>query len=142
MLGLVQTASENQRVLASFRRDLGERGFPLDQPLLAVFDGAQGLRAAVREVFGEIPVQRCQWRKREDVVSYLAKHAQYFHDVTSAPFGADSVMRFDIIRTISALLIGCQPCPFIGRPYWKTASDLGDEVDARKSFMRYTARLR
>ena len=76
ILGLVQTASENRRVLANFLRELGERGFPLDQPLLAVLDGAKGLRAAVREVFGDAPVQRCQWHKRENVVSYLAKHEQ------------------------------------------------------------------
>jgi transposase-like protein len=76
ILGLVQTASENKRVLASFLRELGERGFPVDRPLLAVLDGAKGLRAAVREVFGDIPVQRCQWHKRENVVSYLAKSDQ------------------------------------------------------------------
>jgi transposase-like protein len=71
ILGLVQTASENRRVIASFLRDLGDRGFPLDRPVLVVIDGAKGLRAAVREVFGDVPVQRCQWHKRENVVSYL-----------------------------------------------------------------------
>lgn len=76
ILGLVQTASENKRVIASFLRELGERGFPLDRPLLAVIDGAKGLRAAVRDVFGDIPVQRCQWHKRENVVSYLPKPDQ------------------------------------------------------------------
>lgn len=76
MLGLVQTASENKRVIAAFLRELGERGFPLDRPLLVVLDGAKGLRAAVREVLGEVPVQRCQWHKRENVVSYLAKQDQ------------------------------------------------------------------
>ena len=77
MLGLVQTATENKRVCASFLRELGERGFPLDRPLLVVLDGGKGLRAAVREVFGdEVPVQRCQWHKRENVVSYLAKREQ------------------------------------------------------------------
>lgn len=76
ILGLVQTASENKRVIASFLRELGERGFPLDRPLLAVVDGSKGLRAAVREVFGDIPVQRCQWHKRENVVSYLGKQEQ------------------------------------------------------------------
>jgi transposase-like protein len=76
LLGLVQTASENRRVIASFLRELGERGFPLEQPLLAVLDGAKGLRAAVREGFGDIPVPRCQWHKRENVVSYLAKQDQ------------------------------------------------------------------
>jgi transposase-like protein len=76
ILGLVQTASENRRVIGSFLRELGERGFPVDQPLLAVLDGAKGLRAAVRDVFGDIPIQRCQWHKRENVVSYLAKQDQ------------------------------------------------------------------
>ena len=76
ILGLVQTASENKRVLAGFLRELGERGLPLDQPLLAVLDGAKGLRAAVREVFGDVPVQRCQWHKRENVVSHLAQREQ------------------------------------------------------------------
>jgi putative transposase len=77
ILGLVQTASENKRVIASFLRELGERGFPLDQPLLVVLDSAKGLRAAVRDVFGDgVPVQRCQWHKRENVVSYLAKQDQ------------------------------------------------------------------
>jgi transposase-like protein len=76
ILGLVQTASENKRVLAAFLRDLVDRGFPADRPLLAVLDGAKGLHAAVRDVFGDIPVQRCQWHKRENVVSYLPKHQQ------------------------------------------------------------------
>jgi transposase-like protein len=72
----VQTASENRRVIASFLRELGERGFPLDRPLLVVIDGAKGLRAAIRDVFGDVPVQRCQWHKRENVVSYLAPREQ------------------------------------------------------------------
>ena len=76
ILGLVQTASENKRVIASFLRELGERGFPLDRPLLVVLDGSKGMRAAVRDVFGEVPVQRCQWHKRENVLSYLAKQDQ------------------------------------------------------------------
>jgi transposase-like protein len=76
ILGLVQTATENKRVIAAFLRELVDRGFPVDQPLLAVLDGAKGLRAAVQEVFGDVPVQRCQWHKRENVVSYLAKQDQ------------------------------------------------------------------
>ena len=76
ILGLVQTASENKRVIAAFLRELGERGFPLEQPLLVVLDGAKGLRAAVRDVLGDVPVQRCQWHKRENVVSYLATQDQ------------------------------------------------------------------
>ena len=42
-----------------------------------VLDGAKGLRAAVRDVFGEdVPVQRCPWHKGENVVSYLTKPMQ------------------------------------------------------------------
>jgi len=73
ILGLVQTATENKRAIANWLRDLGERGFPLDRPLLAVLDGAKGLRAAVLDVFSAVVVQRCQWHKRENILSYLAK---------------------------------------------------------------------
>jgi transposase-like protein len=77
ILGLVQTATENQRVIAAFLRELVERGFRAPAGLLVVLDGAKGLRAAVREVFSDTaPVQRCQWHKRENVVSYLPKAEQ------------------------------------------------------------------
>jgi transposase-like protein len=76
ILGLVQTATENERACAAFLRELGERGFPLDQPLLVVLDGAKGLRAAVRDVLPHAVVQRCQRHKWENVVSYLPKAEQ------------------------------------------------------------------
>ena len=77
ILGVVQTATENRAVCAQFLRELIGRGFPADQPLLVVLDGAKGLRAAVAEVFGDrVQVQRCQWHKRENVVRYLPKSEQ------------------------------------------------------------------
>jgi putative transposase len=76
ILGLVQTASENARVCAAFLRDVVERGFTAPSGLLVILDGAKGLRAAVRDVFGDVPVQRCQWHKRENVVSHLTKPQQ------------------------------------------------------------------
>lgn len=76
LLGLVQTATENKRVCATFLRELEERGFRAPAGLLVVIDGSKGLRAAVREVFGDVPVQRCQWHKRENVLRYLSKHEQ------------------------------------------------------------------
>jgi transposase-like protein len=77
ILGLIQTTTENKRAIASFLRELGERGFPLQGPLLVVLDGSKGLRAAVREVYGEtVEVQRCQWHKRENVVAHLPKAEQ------------------------------------------------------------------
>ena len=77
LLGLLQTATENKTVCASFLRDLVERGFTTPRGLLVVLDGAKGLRAAVRDVFGDaVPVQRCQWHKRENVLRYLSKTEQ------------------------------------------------------------------
>lgn len=77
ILGLVQTATENKRSCASFLREIEERGFHAPNGLLAVLDGAKGLRAAVRDVFGEqVEIQRCQWHKRENVLSYLSKSDQ------------------------------------------------------------------
>ena len=86
---MVQTATENTRVCAAFLRELAERGFRATTDLLVVLDGAKGLRAAVRDALGDVPVQRCQWHKRENVVSYLSKpqqivwrrklHAAYAH---------------------------------------------------------------
>ena len=72
VLGFVQTATENERVCSAFLRSLVERGLKFDQGLLCVIDGAKGLRAAVKRVFGtKAPVQRCQWHKRENVLGYL-----------------------------------------------------------------------
>jgi len=77
VLGLVQTATENKRTCATFLRELLERGFAAPHGLLVVLDGAKGLRAAVRDVFGDDAiVQRCQWHKRENVLRYLTKPQQ------------------------------------------------------------------
>ena len=72
LLGFVQTATENRTVCAAFLRELVERGLRLDLGLLVVTDGAKGLHAAVRAVFGAAALlQRCQWHKRENVLEYL-----------------------------------------------------------------------
>ena len=72
VLGFVQTATENRKVCAALLRTLVERGLRVDEGLLVVTDGAKGVHAAVREVLGAAAVlQRCQWHKRENVLSYL-----------------------------------------------------------------------
>ncbi len=77
VLGFVQTGTENERVLTAFLRELVDRGLRVDGGLLCVIDGAKGLRAAIDRVFGaHALVQRCQWHKRENVVSYLPKGRQ------------------------------------------------------------------
>ena len=64
-------------MLTPFLRSLVERGLDVSQGLLVSVDGGKGLRAAVRKAFRHRAlVQRCQWPKRENVVSYLAKREQ------------------------------------------------------------------
>ena len=75
--GFVQTDTENARVITSFLRSLKDRGLELSAGALAVIDGAKGLRSALTTVFrGEVLIQRCQWHKRENVVSYLPRTEQ------------------------------------------------------------------
>ena len=58
-------------------RSLLDRGLSFEEGILCVVDGGRGLRKATREVFsGRAEVQRCQWHKRENVVSYLPKADQ------------------------------------------------------------------
>jgi len=72
ILGVVQTATENESVCAAFLRELLDRGLRVEPGLLCVLDGAKGLRKAIQTVFGaRALVQRCQWHKRENVVRYL-----------------------------------------------------------------------
>jgi putative transposase len=54
-----------------------ERGLKIDSGLLCVVDGSRGLRKAIYGVLGnKVLIQRCQWHKRENVVSYLPKAMQ------------------------------------------------------------------
>ena len=77
ILGLVQAGTENQAVVTSFLRELVDRGLAPNAGLLVIIDGGKGLRAAVKKVFRKkAAVQRCQWHKRENVVSYLPKSQQ------------------------------------------------------------------
>ena len=77
ILGFVQTATENEAVLRPFLQSLLDRGFDISRGILAVTDGAKGLGSALKKVFGrQLHHQRCQWHKRENVVSYLPKTEQ------------------------------------------------------------------
>ena len=76
-LGFVETDTENATVLTPFLRSLVERGLDLSQGVLVILDGGKGLRTAVRKaVRNRALVHRCQWHKRENVVSYLARREQ------------------------------------------------------------------
>jgi putative transposase len=74
MLGFVQTGTENERSLGEFLRTLLKRGLSVEGGVLVVVDGGTGLRAAVEKVLGSrARVQRCQWHKRQNVLSHLPK---------------------------------------------------------------------
>jgi len=76
-LGFIQTETENAVAVTSFLRSLKDRGLDLSAGALVVLDGAKGLRSGVRAVFkGQVVIQRCQWHKRENVISHLPKTEQ------------------------------------------------------------------
>ncbi|MEX1094067.1 MAG: IS256 family transposase [Acidimicrobiia bacterium] len=76
-LGFVQTDTENAVVIRSFLRGLKDRGLDLSAGALVVIDGAKGLRSGVLAAFpGQVLIQRCQWHKRENVISHLPRAEQ------------------------------------------------------------------
>jgi transposase-like protein len=77
ILGMVQAATEKESVIVEFLEKLKDRGLDYRQGLLWVVDGSKGLLKAIRNAFnGFALIQRCQWHKRENVVSYLPKGEQ------------------------------------------------------------------
>lgn len=77
ILGFVQAATENERVIKGFLSTLLDRGLSIEQGILCIIDGAKGLHSAIRKALqGSALIQRCQWHKRENVISYLPKSLQ------------------------------------------------------------------
>lgn len=76
-LGFIQTTTENSNAVKGLLKDLLKRNFKYTQGILTLLDGSKGLRKAVDETFGKYAlVQRCQWHKRENVLSYLSQDHQ------------------------------------------------------------------
>jgi putative transposase len=74
-IGFIQTATENSESISELLSNLIERGLNYKHGLLFVIDGSKGIYKAVRKVFSSYAViQRCQWHKRENVLSYLPEH--------------------------------------------------------------------
>lgn len=77
VLGFTQATTERAEPIVELLRELIERGLCFEEGILCVVDGGKGVRKAIDEVFGRCAqVQRCQWHKRENVVSYLPKADQ------------------------------------------------------------------
>lgn len=76
-LGVIQCGSENAASVCGLLEDLVDRGLKFEQGMLVVIDGSKGIRKAIEQVFGPFAVvQRCQFHKRENVVSYLSEEQQ------------------------------------------------------------------
>jgi putative transposase len=70
-LGLWDGSTENKTVTVHLLADLVQRGLDIEQGVLVVLDGSKALRAAVNEVFGPVPVQRCIRHKERNVLDHL-----------------------------------------------------------------------
>lgn len=104
ILGILEAATENTRVVEEYFRRLVERGLKVSNEILVVIDGAKGLRKGVEAVLGDKAViQRCQFHKVENVVSYLPKkHQQEMRGKLKRAYAAESYdeakSRFDKLK--------------------------------------------
>lgn len=77
VLGFIQSSSESSRSIKQFLKGLVSRGLNCNKGILCVTDGSKGIKKALDEVFQKKYVhQRCQWHKRENVVSYFNDEEQ------------------------------------------------------------------
>lgn len=74
ILGLAQMNTENHRAVEAFFDDLLGRGLRFEEGLLFIVDGSRGLIKAINRKFTDYAlIQRCQWHKRENIISHLSK---------------------------------------------------------------------
>jgi putative transposase len=72
-LALVEGSTENTTLVRGLLVGLRERGLDTTKPILAVLDGAKALTAAVKEVFDQPVIGRCQIHKVRNVRDHLPK---------------------------------------------------------------------
>ena len=72
ILGTEQMHGENSRAIEQWLEGLIERGLKFEEGILFIIDGSKGIKKAIERRLGDYAlIQRCQWHKRENVVSYL-----------------------------------------------------------------------
>lgn len=72
ILGFIFTNTENAEAIKGLLKNILDRGFKYEEGILFVVDGSKGIIKAIKDVFGKFGlIQRCQYHKRENVVSYL-----------------------------------------------------------------------
>jgi len=92
ILGFVESGTENQEVCKDFMQGLIDRGLKIEDEILFIIDGSKGLYNGIKTVLGEKAlIQRCQWHKRENVVSYLGKkHQSKFREKLQEAYSENS----------------------------------------------------
>ncbi len=105
-LGLWDGSTENAAVATALLSDLVERGLDTSQGVLCVLDGAKALRKAVRDVLGEVPVQRCIRYKERNVLRHLPErqHGPVKQRLRVAWAEGDHRKALDQLDTIAAEL--------------------------------------
>ena len=73
VLGLQHAATESTAAAEDLLTGIVERGVLAEKNRLFVLDGSKALRAAVRRVFGKVPVQHCRAHKLRNVIERLPK---------------------------------------------------------------------
>lgn len=102
-LGFVQTTSEHHQPCVDLFKDLIDRGLDVSGGVLCVLDGAKGFKKAIESVFGSRAlIQRCQWHKRENVLSYLTRDLQApikkrMHDAWALPTLKEARQEFEVL---------------------------------------------
>ncbi len=130
--------------------DLIRRGLRYGQGLLVVLDGSKGLLGAVKKALkGYVRVQRCQWHKRENVVSYLPQSQRprirrklqkaYDRDTYEAAKAALNALKPELrLMNASALASLEEGLPAAGRPRGNPDTPPPGHVPALKRSFRTT----
>ena len=97
--GLTDGYRESTQSWRELLLDLKRRGLS-HAPDLAIGDGALGFRAALREVFGSTPEQRCWVHKTGNVLNAMPKSVQakakgHLHDIWQAETKTEAGAAFD-----------------------------------------------
>ena len=74
ILDIEHSHTEHSKVVDQLFDNLLKRGLKYEDGLLFIVDGSKGLISGIKKKFQEYAfIQRCQWHKRENVISYLDK---------------------------------------------------------------------
>jgi putative transposase len=112
-LGLWDGSTVNNTVAAHLLADLVHRGLDVEQGVLVMLDGSEALRAAVREVFGPVPVQRCVRHKERGVLDHLPERDRPVVKarLRRAWASDDHALALDGLRTLADELERPHPAP-------------------------------